>query len=467
SYVTQEIPFTIDGREANNLPQVTINATAPSASIIRDDHSETIPIEALIADDDFEDSPDPDRITEVTCTLGSHACTLAREGTTNIYKGTVAVDDATVDGREYTLTVTATDARHGLYPAGGTPTKGQIIAEKNITIRNNVASALSLTAPAATGATINLSGQITFSGTVRDAHDGVMEVTVSETSPSARVIGVQSYSTHPTDEVAFSISTTNENKPVRPGTHTYKIVAKDARGIPSEQIVNVEVLNQPPTIAMTAPSTSTIVLNEGANEDVIVSTTVTDPNGDSISQVTLQVDGAPTSPYTLDRVGTTSTYSKTIRFSTAGSKTLRLQATDQHSATSTRDEGITVRFNTAPTFEGIAPTLNAKIDKGTNLSVDVEFSVTARDDDDGVNGVFLYQIDASGAEANVASIVSSVSPPPATLELKKTFNLPVGDYTYKFIARDGNFMRSQAPLVQFKIVANGGWSTWVACSKQC
>jgi RHS repeat-associated protein len=132
---------------------------------------------------------------------------------------------------------------------------------------------------------------------------------------------------------------------VAAGTHTFQLIATDNLSQPTAAGVATIIVNQPPTVTMTAP-VSGVLMWAGSNLPIAISGTAADPDtGDSIAKTEVLVNGVAQPPLTGASASTVST---TYVATAAGTYQIALRTTDARGATTTTP-AVTVNVDAPPT----------------------------------------------------------------------------------------------------------------------
>jgi hypothetical protein len=280
----------------------------------------------------------------------------------------------------------------------------------NVTIADQTAPTVSLTAPAAS-AVVNGS-----------------TVTVSSTaSDNIGVAGVQfklDGANLNTEDTTSPYSITWNTSTASDGTHSLTAVARDAAGnTTTSSAVSVTVDNAAPTVSITAPTAGSNV-----NGLVTVNTTATDNTGGSgIAKVEFYVDAV------LKSTDTTSPYSFSWDTSTAtlGAHSLTAKAYDKApTANVTTSAAVNVTVT-----DGTPPSTPTNLHTTSTSTTTISVAWTASTDNVGVTG---YQVKRNGTTLTTTS----------SLSYTDTGLTPATAYSYTVVAVDaaGNTSPAAGPL---------------------
>jgi len=337
--VTASSAVNITVAAANVAPTVSITAPATGATYIA---PAAITISATAADTDGS-------IAKVEFYNGA---TLVGTDTTSPY----SLSLSNVAAGSYAYTAKA-------YDNTGAITTSAVV---NVTVNNNVAPTVSLTAPA-NDANYQLPATVSLTATAADS-DGT--ITKVEFYDGATLLATDTTSPYSHAWASPGV-----------GSHSLTAKAYDNLGaVTASSAVNITVAaaNVAPTVSITAPATGATYIAPAA---ITISATAADTDG-SIAKVEFY-NGA-----TLVGTDTTSPYSLSLSNVAAGSYAYTAKAYDNTGAiTTSAVVNVTVNNNVAPTVSLTVPANDASYDAPANIAL----SATASDIDGTIEKVEFYR----------------------------------------------------------------------------
>ena len=350
-----------------------------------------------------------------TLALGNVTITASATDTSAVNKVDIYIDNAlkaTLTSAPYTYTWASSLGAHTIQ-AKATDAYGNVgsSALTNVTVTDQTAPSVSLTAPAA-GATPG--GTISVSASASD--------NVGVTGVQFKLDGTNLGAEDTTSPYSISWNTTTATN----GSHSLTAVARDAAGnTTTSSAVTVTVDNAAPTTSITAPTGGASV-----NGTVAVNVSATDNTGGTgVAKVEFYIDG------TLKSTDTTSPYSYSWDTTTISNGTHSLTAKAYDKATPVNiatTAAITVTVNNPDTQ---APTAPGNLQAGGTTTSSTTLTWTASTDNVGVTG---YQIRRNG------TLITTTN----ALTYADSGLSPATAYTYTVAAVDaaGNVSPTAGPL---------------------
>ncbi len=326
------------------------------------------------------------------------------------------------DSRSGTLVANLGPGIHELFLTAGSY-QGQSLdsAHVFVTITLNSPPNVALTSPA-NGTTVQIGGgtyTMTVTGTASPTYGTLQKTEVwVDGSLNSTLTGA----------AAATVSTTVS---LAGGAHTLALKAYNNTGVSATTPTANVFVNRPPSVAITSPAATSVIVWNGSGANISISGTASDPDtGDSVSKTELLVNGA--SVQTLTGAAATAV-STSYAAATAGTYVFQLRASDAHGGV-TLSNAASVVVDIPPSATMSAPANGAiyQITAGSTYAVAVTGSAS----------------DSDGSVANIQLLVDGVSVTTvAGSSISTSYPVAAGTHTFQLKATDNQGVAATGGLV--------------------
>ncbi len=231
-----------------------------------------------------------------------------------------------------------------------------------------------------------------------------------------------------TGSAAATVSTTVS---LAGGAHTLALKAYNNTGVSAQTPTANVFVNRPPSVAITSPAATSVIVWNGSGANISISGTASDPDtGDSVSKTELLVNGASVQTLT----GTAATaVSTSYAAATAGTYVFQLRASDAHGGV-TLSNAASVVVDVPPSATMSAPANGAiyQTTAGSTYAVSVTGSAS----------------DSDGTVANIQLLVDGVSVATvAGSSISTSYPVAAGTHTFQLKATDNQGVAATGGLV--------------------